>query len=333
MQRISATCLALLALACGPLSAQEPITLRTATLAPEGSTWVNQLTEMAAEVKEKTGGKVEFQFFAGGVAGDEKLVVKKLRIGQVHAAVFTNVGLGEVLPEARILDIPFLYRNHQETDRVRALLEPRFEKMLEEKGYIVLGWSDAGAVHLFSAAPIRNVADIRKRKVWVWEGDAVAESAFRATGVGPIPLAFPDVLTSLQTGLIDTVYISPIAAIALQWFSKVKTVTDMPILDAVSALMIARKAWEKISPDVQKIVMETTRRHSQKQIAVTRKENDDSIKVLQEKGLELVKADEAMRPEFDRIAEQVSRDLVGKLYTQETLDDVLKTLAEVRAGK
>lgn len=333
MRRIPVTLFALVLWGCGSMSAQEPVTLRTAMLAPEGSTWVNLLNEMADEVKTKTGGKVEFQFYPGGVAGDEKLVVKKLRIGQVHAAVFTNVGLGEILPEARILDIPYLYRNHQETDRVRALLEPRFEKALEEKGYIVLGWADAGAVYLFSSVPLRNVADLRQRKVWVWEGDAVAESTFRATGVGPIPLAFPDVLTSLQTGLIDTVYVSPIAAIALQWFSKVKTISDMPILDAVSVLVVAKKSWDKIPPDVQKIVMETARRHSEKQVPITRKENDDSIKVLQGKGLELVPADAAMRPEFDRIAEQVSKDLVGKLYSQETLDVVLKTLAEVRAGR
>lgn len=333
MRRIPAVFFALLLLGSGRLCAQETTTLRTAMLAPEGSTWVNLLNEMADEVKTKTGGKVEFQYFPGGVAGDEKLVVKKLRIGQVHAAVFTNVGLGELLPEARILDIPYLYRNHAETDRVRALLEPRFEKALADKGYVVLGWADAGAVCLFSTAPIRNVEDLRKRKVWVWEGDAVAESTFRATGVGPIPLAFPDVLTSLQTGLIDTVYISPLAAIALQWFSKVKTISDMPILDAVSVLVVSKKSWEKIPADLQKIVMETTRRHSEKQVAITRKENDDSLKVLQQKGLEIVKADEAMRPEFDRIAEQVSRDLVGKLYPQESLDEVLKTLAEMRGGK
>ncbi len=333
MHRTTWIAAALLLLGSGASLAQDSVTLRTATLAPEGSSWMTLLEEMNAEVKEKTGGKVEFQFYPGGVAGDEKLVVKKLRIGQVHAAGFTGIGLGDLLPEARILDIPYLYRDHAETDRIRALLQPRFEKTLEEKGYVVLGWSDAGAVYLFSGAPIRNVPDIRSRKVWVWEGDPVAEASFRATGVGPIPLAFPDVLTSLQTGLIDTVYISPLAAIALQWFSKVKTMTDMPIIDAVSVLLVSKKAWEKIPEETRATVLEVTRRYSKKLVASTRKENDDSIRVLQEKGIEIVKPDETTRGEFDRIAGDVSKAMVGKLYPQEMLDEVLKTLTEMRTGK
>ncbi len=321
------------AVAALPAGAQDPVGIRTATLAPEGSTWMNLLQEMAAEVKEKTGGKVEFAFYPGGVAGDEKLVVKKLRIGQLHAAGFTALGIGEILPEVRILDIPFLYRNHDETDRIRELLQPRFEAALEEKGYVVLGWSDTGAVYLFSAVQIRNLKDIRARKVWVWEGDPVAEATFRAAGVGPIPLAFPDVMTSLQTGLVDTVYISPLGAIALQWFSKVKTFTDMPILDSLGVMVVSRKTWAKIAPEVQVTVLEITRRWSRKLVGLTRKENDDSVKVLQEKGLELVKPDASMRGEFDRIAAQVGRELTGKLYSQEMLDEVIAALATLRAGK
>jgi len=320
-------------LCAGALAAQEPIKIKTATLAPEGSTWMNVLAEMNSEVQEKTGGKVVFVFFPGGSLGDDKLVVKKLRTGGVQAAGITGLGLGEILPEGRILDVPYLYRNSAETDRIRERLVPRFEQAMEAKGYVVLGWSDAGAVYLFSHAPLRNLDDIRKRKVWVWEGDQVAETAFRATGVAPIPLAFPDVMTSLQTGLVDTVYISPIGAIALQWFSKVRTMTTMPILDAVSLLVVSKKAWDKIPADLQPVVREITRKHSRRLVELTRKENEDSIRVLRDKGIEMVQPDESMRPEFDRIASQVGRELVGKLYPQELLDEVLKALAEMRAGK
>lgn len=321
-------------LICGTAaSAQDPSVMRTATLAPEGSSWLKLLTDMSDQVKERTGGRVVFRYFPGGVAGDEKLVVRKLRVGQLHAAVFTNVGLGELLPEARILDIPFLYRTHEEIDRVRALLQPRFEQSLAERGYIVLGWSDAGSVYLYSGNAIRNLPDLRKRKVWVWEGDPVAEATFRAAGVEPIPLAFPDVLTALQSEMVDTVYVSPIACVGLQWFTRVKTMTDLPILDAVTVTVITKQAWEKLPPEDQRVVLEVTRAHHQGQVAATRKENLDSIRALQEQGVEVVKVDESVRAEFDRIADQVCRELSGKVFPAELLQDVQRVLAECRAGK
>ncbi len=309
-----------------PAGGEEPVRIRTATLAPEGSTWMTHYTEMAEEVKQRTQGRVEFVFYPGGVVGDENLVVKKLRIGQVQAAMLSGVGLSEILPEVRILDIPFLYRTHEETDRVRALVQPRFEQGLAAKGFVALGWSDLGTLYIMSQQPLRTVADLRRRRVWVWQGDTVAETTFRTCGVNPVPIAVPDVLTSLRTGLLDTVYVSPVASIALQWFSAVNTMTDLPLLDAFCLLLVTEKQLARVSAEDRKAVLEVNRAMAVRLTAETRRQDVESIKTLREKGIQVVPPDASTRAELDGIARDVSRKLVGTLYGQELLDEVLKTL-------
>ncbi|MBI3273150.1 MAG: TRAP transporter substrate-binding protein DctP [Planctomycetes bacterium] len=334
LARMTLVLLAALLSLTGPgASADDPVEFKTATLAPEGSTWMNVFAEMDREVRAKTDGKVGFKFYPGGVVGDEKAALKKIKIGQLQAAALTSVGLSELLPESRILDLPYLYRDEREVDAVRAVICPRMEKRLEEAGYVALGWGDAGSVYLFSTHPVRSVEDLRASKVWVWEGDAVAESAFRTCGVDPIPLALPDVLTSLQTGLIDTVYISPIGAIALQWSTRVHTMTDIPIADALVVLTVQKKTFDRLSPEHQQLLRDLGAVYGRKLLEQARKENVESIKVLREKGIELVAPDEPTRAEFGKIAERVSRDLVGKIYTQELLDEVHRVLEELRAKK
>ncbi|MBI5366039.1 MAG: TRAP transporter substrate-binding protein DctP [Planctomycetes bacterium] len=312
--------------------AQETVEFKTATLAPEGSTWMNVLTEMDQEVRAKTGGAAGFKFYPGGVTGDEKLVVKKLRIGQVQAAGLTNIGLAEIVPETRVLDIPYFYRSTEEADLVRAALAPRFEAALEKAGYACLGWSDAGGIYIFSTHPVRTLKSMRDRKVWVWEGDQLAECTYRNIGVTPIPLALPDVLTSLQTGMIDTVYISPIGAIALQWFTKVHYMTDWPIIDAVSALIVQKKALDRLAPGAQQTVRAICAAYCKKQLDAVRKENADSLRVLKEKGIELLPPDESARAEFEEIAQKVSREMAGTLYPPELLDEVKGILAQHRGA-
>ncbi len=311
----------------------EVVHIRTATLAPEGSTWMNHYLEMAEEVRERTEGRVEFVFYPGGVAGDEDLVVRKLRIGQIHAAMLSGVGLSEILAEVRILDIPFLFRNHEETDRVRALVQPRFDLALKGKGFVPLGWTDLGTLYMFSKHPLRSMEDLRRRRVWVWEGDTVAEATFRTCGVGPIPVAVPDVLTSLQSGLLDTVYVSPVASLALQWFTSVRTMTDLPLLDASCLLLVTGKQWEKIRPADQNTILDVNRRIAERLTREVRKADEESIRTLKSRGIEVIPPAEEARRELDRIAREVSQGLVGRLYSQDLLDDVLHALGDRGTSK
>ncbi|PIR18887.1 MAG: ABC transporter substrate-binding protein, partial [Elusimicrobia bacterium CG11_big_fil_rev_8_21_14_0_20_64_6] len=160
-------------LAVVPASAAQRI--KFATLAPEGSTWMKVLNELSKDLEKQTEGKLKFKFYAGGVAGDEKDVVKKIRIGQLHGAGFTGVGLGEVAPETRLLDAPWLFRSRTELEAVRSKYSKELNGAIEEGGFVLLGWTDLGSVYIFSKNPINSPVGMKQEKMWVWEGDPIAQ--------------------------------------------------------------------------------------------------------------------------------------------------------------
>ena len=249
----------------GPLGPSEAEAARKhrikfATLAPEGSTWMNVMRDFARGVKQKTGGQVRFRIYAGGVQGDEKDVVRKMRIGQIHSAGFTGVGLGEILPETRVLELPFLFFREEESDFVHKRVGPRLSAAFEGKGFVLLGWAEVGLVRLFSKRAIRTQDDLTHAKVWAWEGDPLVKAYFQALRITPITLSITEVLTSLQTGLIDTVYASPLAAIALQWFTRVEYMTALPISNGTGAVLISKKTFDRLSPKQQTVLKEEAKR-------------------------------------------------------------------------
>src|SRR5579863_4155730 len=199
--------------------------IKFATLAPDGSTWMKVMSDYDKALQEKTGGQVRFKFYWGGVQGDEKDVVRKIRLGQLQSAGVTGVGLGEIAPPLRILDAPFLFHSTDEVDFVLKTFDKPLREALESNGFYLLGWTEVGFVRLFTRAPVHAPADLKPVKMWVWEGDPIAETAFEEAGIHPIPLSITDVMTSMETGLIDGVYSSPMAAIALQWYAKTKFVS------------------------------------------------------------------------------------------------------------
>jgi TRAP-type C4-dicarboxylate transport system substrate-binding protein len=146
--------------------------IKFATLAPEGSTWLKVMEEMNADISQETGGEVVFKIYPGGIQGDEKDVLRKIRLGQLHSAGFTGVGLGEILSEARILDSPMLFRKNEEVDYVTSLLYDDFSARFEDKGYVLLGWTEVGFVYVFGNSPILSLKDLKGTKMWMWEGES-----------------------------------------------------------------------------------------------------------------------------------------------------------------
>lgn len=191
-------------------------TIKFATVAPEGSTWMNVMREYDAAVRKESGGRVGFKIYGTSVQGDEKAVLRKIRVGQLQAGGFTGMAMGEIAPKVRILDSPFLFRTYQEVDLVYEQYDREFRKAFEEGGYVLLGWAEVGFVYVFTNTPIHKPQDLNSLRMWSWEGDPIAETLFRELDMNPIPLAITDVMTSLQTGLIDAFYTSPYAAVVLQ---------------------------------------------------------------------------------------------------------------------
>lgn len=306
------------------------VELKIATLAPEGSTWMNMMAELDREVRERTQGEVGLRFYPGGIQGDELVVLRKIRAGQLHGGGLTGVGLGEIAPSLRVLELPFLFRDEAEIKAVHAAMDPVFEEELRAKGYTLLGWAEVGFVYLYSKNPISTTADLRSQKVWLWEGDPLAQAFMETAGVSAIPLAVTDVLTALQTGVISTVYITPLACIALQWFTRVQYTIDLPLTHSIGAVVVTNDAWSRIPPPAQAIVREACTKWFGRLAEATTADNHRSVEVIRENGVKSLTAPPAEVESFRRMGEAVRSKLVGRLYDQATLDRVLGVLDDHR---
>ncbi len=316
-------------LLAGTASARD---IKFATLAPDGSTWMNVMKDLSKELEAKTDGRLKFKFYPGGVAGDETDVVKKIRIGQLQAGGFTGVGLGEIAPETRLLDAPWLFRSRDELSYIRGKFGPELQDALEKRGFVVLGWTNLGAVYVFSKEPISGPDDMKKQKMWVWEGDPIAQAAYQALGVNPIPLSVVDVMQSLQTGMIDAVYGPPLGVVALQWFQKVKHIYPVPMAESSGAVLISKKFFDSLAPADRAALTEISAEQIARLNRLTDAENDKALAALQKQGLTLGrKPGPAVMARYAALGRAARRKLAGRLFSQDLLDRVEKELAAYRA--
>lgn len=311
--------------------AAEPLTIKFATVAPEGSTWMNTMKELDKVIREKTQGQIAFRVYAGGVAGDELDALRKIRIGQLQSAAFSGVGFGQILPSVRVLDLPFLFMNYKEIDLVHKELEGFFAEQFRQKDFELLSWAEVGNVHLFSQEPIRKVGDLAKLKVWTWSGDPIAKETFSAMGTNPVPLAITDVTTALNTGMIDTVYAPPLGAIALQWNLSVKYMTSLPLAHSTGAILVSKSFSQKIPAEHFKIVKDEFHRSMERLTLELRKQTEESVALLEKGGIKILPApQEADLKEFYKVHDRVAQALTGKVYPKDVLDKVYDILKKNR---
>ncbi len=306
-------------------------TLKIATIAPENTVLVQELREAAAVVAQRTGGAVQLKIYTGGVMGNDTVVLRKIRLGQLSGATFTAGGLSSVYSNYELLSVPMLLRTYEEVDAVRAAYEPVLTDELEKQGFISTGMIETGFVYLMSDKPVAGVADLKACKVWVPEGDSLGQAIFERAGVNPIPLQIPDVLTGLQTHLIDTIVASPVAAIVLQWFTKVKTLTQIPLLYAYGTLAISEKSWRRIPEAHREPVREILTRHMKRVDVQNRRDNQEALKTLEREGLRFVSVTEDNLRQLQRIADETIESFRGKgLYDYEMLEGIRKIAARFR---
>lgn len=230
--------------------------LKIATIAPDGTLWMKEMRKGAEEIARRTGERVNIKFYAGGSMGSDRAVLRKIRAGQLHGGALTGGALSDVYPDAQLYSLPMLFRSEAELDYVKARMDKILAQGVEGRGFVTFGFIYGGFAYLMSNNPIRLAADLKHQKIWVPEGDDISRGLFEALGVSPVPLPITDVLTGLQTGLVSTVASTTSGAIALQWHSKVKYVTDVPALYVYGVLALDKKAWQRLAPGDQKIVRE-----------------------------------------------------------------------------
>jgi TRAP-type C4-dicarboxylate transport system substrate-binding protein len=319
-----------LAVPC-PAGAQR--TLKFATLAPEGSSWMKLFHEWDKAVQKRTHGRVKLKFQPGAIAGDERDMVRLMRQGRVQGAALTGQGVGLIQPDVRVLELPFLVRTDAELDHLRAVMGDQLRRRVEERGFVVLAWGDAGWIHVFSEKALHTRAEFQRAKVWAWTDDPIVRAMLQAFGVNGVPLGVPDVLPALTTGQIDVVYGSPLTTLSIGWYRKVKHMIDTPLVYATGAVVISKRELEKLEPEDQQSVLETARTMEAKLLRTVREGNVAAMVQLRKAGIQTVKLQPSVVAEYQNDSLKVWKQLAGTVYSRELLEQVTRALVAFRSGK
>jgi len=312
------------------LAKQPKYIFKTASLAPEGSVWTKRFRDFAAEVEEKSNGEIGFKIYAGGVMGDDRSMYRKMKIGQLHGGGFTMTGISEVVPDFRVMGIPFFFKSYEEVDYVWAALWPRLKKEFAASDMELLAISEVGFIYTVSSKPITTMQELRNSKAWTPEGDPISKVFLETAGVSPIPLSIPDVLTSLQTGLIDTAFNSFYGSIILQWFTRIRYITDIPFVYGYGAILFDRKTFSRLPPEYAALMEQSAQKHFGMLLADTRQSNMEALQVLRENNITVVNATPETEKEIESYREKAVAKLVGSAFSRDIYEEALAALTSFR---
>ena len=265
---------------------------KVATLAPAGSVWIQEFEKFSAQLLEEPGGEVSFRIYPGGVMGDDQAMLRKMRVGQLHGGGFTMTGVSLKVPDFRVMGIPFLLESYEEVDFVRKGLMPEFVKQFREKGLEFISMTEVGFIYPMSTKPVNNYETFKSTKNWSPTGDPISEEFMKSLGITPTALTIPDVLSSLQSGLIETVYNSYYGSIIMQWFTKAHYIVDFPYGYAYGVFAVSSKKFNKLPQAHKDAIHRAGDKYFPILLAETRKSNEESKVVLKERGNEFLTLDD-----------------------------------------
>ncbi|MCK5697583.1 MAG: TRAP transporter substrate-binding protein DctP [Gammaproteobacteria bacterium] len=311
--------------------AEKKYVLKFATLVPADTAWMKEVNRWADEVKQKSQGRLTFKIYPGGVMGDEPDVLRKIRSRQLHGAFFTGYGIGRIYSSARVLEMPFLFKNTDESDYVRDHLMPEIEAGFRYKGFELLGWPEIGSIHFFSKKPINSLAELKQRRIWLWQGDPVGEAFANAADVSPVPLSIIDVYTQLSAkhGSIDTVYNSSFGALTMQWHTKLSYATHISMTNAIGALVVSNRFFKKLPKELQQLLTTTGKKTAETINHITRRDNKDSITLLKNSGIQFMwNWNEKEKQAMLAIRDKAAQDLIASDYISKKMFNRTKTLLD-----
>jgi len=308
--------------------------IKIATVAPEGTAWMKEMRTGAEEIKKRTEGRVEIKYYPGGVMGDPATVLRKIKIGQLQGGAFTGGEFSVVDKNAQIYSFPFLFSSLEEVDHVRSGIDPLVKASIRQAGFEAVALTGGGFAYVMSVQDIRDKDGLKAAKVWVPQGDHIAELSFKAGGVTPIPLPLADVYTSLQTGLIDTAANTTAGAIAFQWHTKLKHMVDLPVTYVLGIVAIDAKIFDGLSTDDQKIVKEELGAAFSRLESINKADNASARDALQKQGITIFTPNAEQKKSWLEVGENARKQLMlENAISLDLLNTLIKNLDEFRAGK
>ena len=307
-------------------------TFKIATIAPEGSSWMKDMKSGAKAIEEHTDGRVKFKFYGGGVQGNDKQVQRKMRTGQLQGGAFTSGALNKFQKDADLFSMPMLFDSTDEARFVRNEMDAEVRQRLEDAGFVNFGFAGAGFAYMMSNKPLETLSDMKGQKVWIPEGDPIGFAALRALGVAPVIMPVTDVMTGLQTDLLDSVAVPPVGAVVFQWFTRLKYITELPIAYVYASLLIDRKAFSKVSEADQAIVREVMEGIYRKFDRYGAADNLEALQALLNNGLEMVSPNAMEVSEWRTIVSDSHRKMANDgTFDIELLDRVQELIADYRS--
>jgi TRAP-type C4-dicarboxylate transport system substrate-binding protein len=305
--------------------------IKLGSIAPEGSPWHEILEDMGQEWSELSGGEITLRIYAGGVAGDESDMVRKMRVGQLHAATLSAGGLPDITPEFRALQMPMLFRSYEELDYVRDRIAPELEKLAHDRGFTVLTWGDAGWLHFFTKTPVTTPDDLKPLPLFTWFGNSAFVDAWKTAGFRPIALAATEINAGLQSGLIDAVAVPPLIALSYQWFAQTGHMTRLNWVPLVGAIVVSNDVWEEIEPSLREKLLRAAQDAGRRMRGDVRALSDEAVSVMKDYGLEVHDVPPDVEADWAQAAAEGSEMLVGTLIPAEILDRVIRYRDEFRS--
>jgi TRAP-type C4-dicarboxylate transport system substrate-binding protein len=321
--------------ALGPIPAalaQEAVRIRLGTLVPKGSSYHRAMQEMAERWKKAQGASATFTVFTDGTQGGEIDMVRRMRVGQLNAALISVVGLAEIDRSVTALQyMPMLFRDWGEVDYVLADMHEQLEARFLDKGFVVLFWGDGGWVRYFSKEPMLHPADLRKHKLWAWNGDPAAADIMKSMGYSPVPLETADILPGLQTGLITAVPSAAFFALAGQFDTVAKCMLDVKWAPVLGAGVITRRAWDSMSPPAQLELKRAAAEAGAKIRAQARKEDQEAVDAMRKRGLKVYPGTPELEAEWRGLAEEAYPKIRGRMVPADLFDRVQGLVQDYRA--
>ena len=305
--------------------------IKLGSIAPEGSPWHEILEDMGQEWSELSNGEITLRIYAGGVAGDESDMVRKMRVGQLHAATLSAGGLPDITPEFRALQMPMVFASYDELDYVRDRVAPELEALARDRGFTVLTWGDAGWLHFFTKSPVTSPEDLKPLPLFTWFGNSAFVDAWKIAGFRPISLAATEINAGLQSGLIDAVAVPPLIALSYQWFGQTGHMTRVNWVPLVGAIVISNDVWDGIEPELREKLLHAAQSAGLRMRGDVRALSDEAVSVMQGYGLQVHDISPEIEAEWVRAAAEGSKTLIGTLIPTEIMERVIMYRDEFRA--